>query len=156
MNQREKDLITRGQIIALKRENYSNIEIARKLNLHRQTVSKWIDRYRENGLEGLSDHRKENHGVAKTTAEENRIIRSSMENNPFQASARVLSEINLNITPKTVRNILHREGVHCHRPCRKIKYTNEHRERRVGFSLEYLGQQDDCWDNTIWTDEKEL
>ncbi|XP_066585907.1 uncharacterized protein [Prorops nasuta] len=156
MNQREKDIFIKGKIIALKEEIYTISEIARKLNLNRHTVSKWIDRYEQNGLGGLQDRRKSNHGLAKTTAEENRIIVNTMENNPFQPSAMILNEISSQVTPKTIRNILHRQGIHCHRPCKKIKYTNEHKEERIGFVLQHLSKTEEYWDKVIWTDEKVL
>ena len=48
-------LVTRARIVLLASEGTSNTEIARRLELSRQTVVTWRGRYRSAGLAGLED-----------------------------------------------------------------------------------------------------
>ena len=47
--------VVRAKIVLLASEGYSNTEIAQRLNVPRQIVSKWRQRYYEEHLDGLSD-----------------------------------------------------------------------------------------------------
>ena len=51
-------LVTRARIVLLAAEGEPNAEIARRLEVSRQTVVTWRGRYRSGGLSGLDDRRR--------------------------------------------------------------------------------------------------
>ncbi|MGH8923847.1 MAG: IS630 family transposase [Acidimicrobiia bacterium] len=51
----EQRLVERARVVLLAAEGLSNLEVADRLGMVRQTASKWRERFREGGLEALGD-----------------------------------------------------------------------------------------------------
>ena len=79
----------RGRIVGLYQTDHSKAEIAHIMGCSRPTVALWIRKY-EGEINNLEDHRKNNSRPQKTTPEENQEIIRRMDQNPFDATARVL------------------------------------------------------------------
>src|SRR5690348_12475793 len=62
-------LVMRARIVLLAAEGASNTEIARRLELSRQTVVTWRGRYRAAGLAGLEDRPRSGRPVTVDEAE---------------------------------------------------------------------------------------
>jgi len=75
----------------------------------------------------LQDHRKNNRRPQKTTPEQNEEIVQAMDQNPFDGTATVIRNINLNISVGTVRRRLNAAHVHSHSAGKKILLKPEHR-----------------------------
>ena len=146
---------SRGRIVSLWEAGWSEIDIAQRIGCHTRTVQKWINRWQEEGEEGLKDKRKNNHGVRLTTAEEDAALVRQVDENPFLPVRHSVNQLDLQIFNTTAQRRLHKANVHCYHPARKILLTNRHREDRVAFALEQLNTASpEDWDRTIWTDEK--
>lgn len=147
--------ISRGRIIGLWEGGFSNHEIARRLNCNERTVRKWINRWQEDGEDGLKDRRKDNHRPRLTTPEQNAALVAQVDEDPFLPVSHSVNLLDLQISERTAHRRLHKANVHCHYPARKIPLTDRHRDDRIAFALEQLNTASpEDWDRTIWTDEK--
>ncbi|CAF2060967.1 unnamed protein product [Rotaria magnacalcarata] len=115
----------RGALIALHEDGKTNIEISQQLGMHRTTVARWISRYYEEG--NLETKRKSGRPRCTTLLEDNDI-------------GRLVEEHPINTTHFI--------------PAYKPKLTQQHKEERLGFTLEYLAKDDEFWAKVIFTDEK--
>ena len=100
----------RGRIIGLYEAGHKKTEIANIIGCNRHTVSLWIKKYEEGGMDSLKDHRKNNKRPKKTTEQDQEIIEAVNEH-PFEAAANVLRDRNLNISERTVRRRLNAANV---------------------------------------------
>lgn len=146
---------TRGRIVGLWEAGVSEDEIAQRIQCNVRTVHRWINRWQEEGEEGLKDKRKNNHRERFTTAEQNVSLVRQVDENPFLPVLHSVNLLDLQISVRTAQRRLHEANVHCYQPARKIPLTNRHREDRVAFALHQLNTASpEDWDRTIWTDEK--
>ncbi|OQW93979.1 MAG: hypothetical protein BWK79_08280 [Beggiatoa sp. IS2] len=74
----------RLEAIVLSSEGYSLDEISEIYKVDRDTVSKWIDRWEQKGIEGIKDQPKQNR-PPKLTEEEREKLRKILEKNPGSA-----------------------------------------------------------------------
>jgi transposase len=101
-NQRKSEnfrVRNRSHAILLSFEKYPIDEIARICGVHRNAVSRWIDRWNEFGLKGLSDVEKNGRPPLLTLEEQARTVEIALENPRFPH--RQLSEIKAE-TGKTI------------------------------------------------------
>lgn len=73
----------RSHAIMLSFEKYSIEEIAAICGVHRNTVSRWIERWNEGGLEGLGDVAKNGRPPILTLEEQARTVEIALENPKF-------------------------------------------------------------------------
>lgn len=78
----EQRLVERARIVLLAAEGHSSAEIARRLGLVYQTVSKWRNRFREGGLSALGDARRPGRPVVYGHDDRLRIVRTVTEELP--------------------------------------------------------------------------
>ncbi len=85
---KDKDLPKRSarriHAIVLSSQGYTIEEISEIHDIDRDTVSKWIDKWIANGIEGLLDKPKQNR-KPKLNEEEREILREILEKNPGSA-----------------------------------------------------------------------
>lgn len=93
----------RGRIIEMWELGASIEEIARLIPCISKTVCKWIQRWQEKGQEGLIDQRKNNKRPRLLTAEEDHLLISQVDDNPFLAVSNVVHKLNLPFSDKTAR-----------------------------------------------------
>ncbi len=83
-----KDLSRRScrrlEAVVLSNQGYTLDEISEIYNVDRDTVSKWIDQWETNGIEGLLDKPKQNR-KPKLNEEEREILKEILEKNPGSA-----------------------------------------------------------------------
>lgn len=78
-------------------------------------------------------------------------ILNDVENTPFQSSTTIREHHNLHCSTSTIKKVLRENGVFCHRPAKKIAFTDQHKINRVRFSEENINRH---WANVIFSDEK--
>lgn len=93
---------SRAMIVGLHQGNVRHDDIARIMHCHPKTVRRWVNRFNEFNIQGLNDHRKNNFGPRKTEREEDVRIIEKAERSPFTATRKIINELELDISVKTV------------------------------------------------------
>ena len=70
---------------------------------------------------------------------------------PFASSSQIKRELNLNCSATTVMRRLKEAGITCHRPARKSRLSEHHKEERLKFAREHLPPYN--WNDVLFTDE---
>ncbi|RXG51291.1 hypothetical protein Avbf_18455, partial [Armadillidium vulgare] len=104
MDSHTKKQILRERIISLFESGQNKTEIAKTLEIHIQTVRRWIVRHEKEG--NLCDRPKPG-GPRKTTYnEDHQIIQETIEN-PFADSRAIKRALGLKVSDRTIRRRLH-------------------------------------------------
>ncbi|KAF9420832.1 hypothetical protein HW555_003018, partial [Spodoptera exigua] len=136
----------RNQIIILHGQGLNISQIAVELNLQRTTVRRWVRRYEEEG--SLTERVRAPRRRAINEEQLHNMIVSYQES-PFTPTRSFAQEYEVSM--QTIRNELHRAGVHHRRPAKKIIFTQEQKAARVRFAREY---RDFDFTYAIFSDEK--
>lgn len=78
----EQRLVERARIVLLAAEGLTNVEVAARLDLTRQTVGKWRERFREGGVEALDDARRPGRPLIYHHDDRLRIVKTVTEKLP--------------------------------------------------------------------------
>lgn len=151
MNRQQDTLVLRGRIVGMRESGMSIRNIAENLGISKKTVSLWLKRWEE---EGNLNNRPRGRPPRKTTAEQDRLIVESAENNPMNNAVALREELQLYVSVQTVRRRLHAEGIHHRTPATKQFLTARHREGRLRFAEAHVQEDLDYWARVIFTDEK--
>jgi len=89
----------------------------------------------------------------KTISEQNEEIVQAMDRNPFDGTATVIRNRNLDISVRIVRRRLNAAHIHSH-PATNILLKPEHRMKRMQFAREHLDTPEEEWNAVVWMDEK--
>lgn len=141
----------RGRIVGMRDAGLTPSEISRELGISRTTVYKWLQRWDEE--ECLDDHPKSGR-PRETTPAQNEAIREGAAADPFTNAVAIREQLQLEVTPRTVRKRLHEAGIHYRTPAVKEKLSVRHREHRLRFAQLYADQDLDYWGRVVWSDEK--
>lgn len=144
-------LVRRGRIIEMRSRGLSPTEIANELGVSRETVYRWLQRW---DGEGDIQDRPRSGAPKKTTEEEDKAIREATAVNHLKTCVGIKQDLQLDISTRTVRNRLHREGIQRSSPSATEKLTDRQREARLRFARQYVDQELDFWGRVIWSDEK--
>lgn len=148
-------MVARSRIVTLHQTGHQLHEIAAQVNCSIKTVRHWIRTHQAGGDAALRDHRQFNLGLRKTTADQDDEIRDYILNiNPFVASTTIRNDIELEIAPATLRRRLHEINYINGKPAKKTALTQQHRDERIGYALQYYQEDEDFWRNTVCLDEK--
>lgn len=79
-------LAVRARIILRLAEGRTSVEVARHYRLHIQTVSKWRERFRQRGLDGLLDEPRPGQPRKITDAQVEEVITRTLERHPVDAT----------------------------------------------------------------------
>ena len=107
----------RSKIVLRAAEGLPNQEIARQLGITGATVGKWRERYREHGMEGLSDEPRPGTPRKITDAKVEEAVTQTLESMPTAAthwSTRSLAE-KVGLSQSAVVRIWHSFGLQPHR-----------------------------------------
>ncbi|KAK3892484.1 hypothetical protein Pcinc_003716 [Petrolisthes cinctipes] len=145
------DVITlRGRIIGMWECGKSSRDIAHMTGVSVRTVNRWINRWREEG----SVKTKPRSGRPKVTSRDDvaRIL-DTIHERPKTNTVQVARDLQLQCHPRTIRRRLKENKINCYVPAKET-LSQQHREVRLGFALQYLAVDPDFWKNVIFTDEK--
>lgn len=98
----------RSHAILLSFEKYSIDEIAAICGVHRNAVSRWINRWHECGLKGLGDAAKNGRPPILTLEEQARTVAIALLNPkfPHRQLSRIKAETGKTISPYTLKRVL--------------------------------------------------
>ena len=90
-------------------------------------------------------------GARKVPPQVTQGILDFVGENRFASAAQIKKELDLDCSVTTVMRRLAENGIHCHRPARKPRLSDHHREERRAFARRYAPPFD--WRNVMFTDE---
>jgi transposase len=98
----------RAHAILLSFQKYPIDEIAVICGVHRNTVSRWIERWNEFGLQGLSDVEKDGRPPILTLEEQARTVEIALENPrfPHRQLSRIKTETGKTISRYTLKRLI--------------------------------------------------
>jgi transposase len=98
----------RSQAILLSFQKYPIDEIARICGVHRNAVSRWINRWNEFGLKGLSDEEKNGRPPILNLEEQAKTVEIAMKNPkfPHRQLSEIKAETGKTISPYTLKRVL--------------------------------------------------
>ena len=98
----------RSQAILLSFEKYSIDEIAAICGVHRNAISRWINRWNEFGLKGLSDVEKNGRPPILTLEEQAKTVEIAMQNPkfPHRQLSQIKAETGKTISSYTLKRVI--------------------------------------------------
>ncbi|XP_064111333.1 uncharacterized protein LOC135218815 [Macrobrachium nipponense] len=138
----------REAIIALHLVQIPVREISRRLNIPKRTIHRWIKLFTER--QSLENRPLEVETPRITTRVQDKMIVDAVKGQPLITAVAVKQQLGLQICVQTVRNRLHGAGLHHRIPARKPLLTQQHKEARMGFALQYLPEDASFWDLVIF------
>lgn len=142
------------RIIVYYNDNLSIKDISEKMKIHRNTVSKWINRYKKDNIDGLTRIK----GTGKTEKENNDDIKINVLNiiindkylSINQLQLKMKDDYEINLSSYSLTKILHNSGYEYGFPPKHVPLTEEIKYKRVIFATKYLNIN---WQNVIFSDE---
>ena len=89
-----------------------------------------------------------------TPEEDRRIIEAADGEVPLTNAAKLKETLGLDASVCTIRRRLHEANIHCRKPARKERHTDQHRLGRLQFAREHLNEGEDFWAKVVFVDEK--
>jgi transposase len=133
---KEADVRSRCQMIWLSHEGLSPPQIAAQVRVHRRTVTRYIQRYEAEGLDGLRTRPRSGRPPKATRAYTARLLQAVEEaprslglsfSNWTTAglAAYLAQETGVELSPRQVENILKTNGWRLRRPVRTVKHKQD-------------------------------
>jgi transposase len=127
---------SRCQMILLSNEGLSPPQIAPQVRFHRRTVTRYIQRYEDEGIDGLLTRPRSGRPpkateaytslLLQTVAQEPRALDLSFSNWTTASLAEYLiQETGIALSPRQVENILKANGWRLRRPVRTVKHKQD-------------------------------
>lgn len=141
-------------LINLHCQKKSEGEIASALNISKRTVIRIIKQQKTSG--SLEKKKIPGRPRILTRREERRLVRKVLCQPPRDSvllASDLTQELGREITARTVRLALYRNGFRGRKPLRKPLLKKEHRQRRLVFAKEDSQKPRDFWENVIFSDE---
>lgn len=147
----------RERVVVLREQGNSYREIAKTLKLNHTTVYKIVQKKNETG----TAENKVRSGRPKllngTTV---RAMLREVAKSPFISSQTLAEDIatttGVVVTPKTVRNYLHKNEIRARAPRHKPYISEINRNKRLQFAKEYLNKSQEFWNSVIFSDESKF
>ena len=142
----------KGNIAALNSEGYSQRAIARRLHISLCAVQNALK-----STDSSTSGRKNCHGHRKTSARDERFLKSIVTSSPTTSSARICQmakDRGINISARTVRRRLVDDfSLVARRPAKKPLLTKAQIAARIKFSKDLVDKPTEWWHQVMFTDE---
>ena len=139
----------KGQINTLVDQDLSMMDISRKLNRSYIVVRNFIKK-------GVNYGVRNNHGRKRATSPRTDGLIMRNVSKKCVSSTQVKAEMNLHITARTIRNIIHRSpGLKFKKLMRKPPLKVQHTRARLQWASEVIEKRVD-WNTVIFSDEKKF
>ncbi|XP_071133129.1 uncharacterized protein [Mytilus edulis] len=136
----------RHRAIGMVDAGMSVADVAAEFHVHRATFWRLINRFRQTGT---SKDRPRSGRPKKLTPREERYVRLTSTRDKFIPATRVVHRLSaatgVCVSAQTVRNRLHRLGIHARRPHQGMKLTPNHQHQRLVWTNRHLR-----WLNRDW------
>ena len=142
--------LEKGQIIAYNQMGYSIREIAEEIGRGKSTVNRWVLKYEETGETG----RKKGSGrPRKTTKRFDRRLVRHMKPNRKITSRKIISDLGLDISQRTVTRRLNEAGYISFFQRKKAFVNKRNRKKRVRWAKDHKNWSVAEWMKVLWSDE---
>ena len=143
----------KSNVILLKEEGYKNVDISKRLKLSEASVSRILQRNKENlSLSPL----KRSGGPRTTTLRTDRKIKRLCLGQPFISSSEIkrsMQELS-SVTTRTIRNRLHKDfKLPARKPLKKPLITPRMAQQRLEFCSQYKDWTSEDWQKVMFSDE---
>ena len=120
----------RGAIIALHKAGFSNTDISKRLDVHRNTVSLWLNRFKNEG--NTIRKQRVNYDINRTTTkEEDEAIIKYAKEHPISTKREIKEKLKVNCSINTIRARLIDAGLKLYKPSRKRNRTDKQDDPNV-------------------------
>ena len=141
-----------SMVIGMSQAGLSNIEISRRFNIHRNTVTNTLKRYQATG----STSELPRSGRPRVTDDRDDLyIRTMHLRDRFRHAtytARNLPSLQ-RVSAQTVRNRLRERGIKAYRPLVKCSLTDRHKRNRLAWCTARVNWNYNQWRHVLFTDE---
>lgn len=151
---RRSDLTTEqiAQATSLLRFSHlSQRQICSKLNLSKGSVSKIATSLKN--ANPISVHRKGNCGSKRKTDErtDRIIVKTAMQhcNKPIKTIKNILSEVNINLSTRTIRRRLSEQGIKTYKAAKKPKLNKIQMKKRLAWARKHENWSVDQWKKVV-------
>ena len=141
----------RWAIIALHEDHQSNRMIALKLDLHRDTVKKWIDEYRLTG--DVKDRRRIGRPRLTDESTDTNITLTALVEK-FTSPRQIKRSLELDASARTIDRRLQEAGLVGRVARHKRDYTEVEVRKRLSFANGYSDKDEEWWESVLFSDEK--
>jgi len=141
-----------AQIIALLEEGASQAHVARRMGVHRASISRVWARYEETG--GFRRRRGQGRRRA-TSAREDRLIVNAAIQNPVIIARQIANDIlpYRRISDQTIRNRLHERNFSSRVRAQVPMLSVAHRRNRLQYARSHQNWTARQWNNVLFTDK---
>lgn len=152
---KEADIATRAQVIALMKQNLSQVAISNAVQRSRRFVQETIKRFLETGS---YQSRKRSGRPSLSTPRTDRVVRRAVLKSPHKTAPEILKAVgNSFVTPPsytTMKRILHtRLKLPARRPAHKPLLNVVQRRKRLDFCRTYRNWTPEQWEKVLFSDE---
>ncbi|KAJ3615685.1 hypothetical protein MTP99_006731 [Tenebrio molitor] len=138
-------------ILSKLEEGWSIRRVAQHYNIAKSTVRRVKQRWQEHGHFA----RKAGAGRPKvSTAEQDQALLNRLRENPFEPSTQAASVTNFPGSQSTVCRRIQNSELASRSSARKPPLTEQQKQSRIIFGLNYMYREPQFWNNVIFTDEK--
>lgn len=138
-------------IISKAEDGWSIRQLALHYNISKNSVFNILKKWRQHGR----IDRNPGAGRKKiSNLEQDGLLIQTIREHPFYTVVNAVRESNFPGSSRTARRRIKETDLRCRSAAKKILLTQNHKDRRVGFALEYVAVDDNFWNNIIFTDEK--
>lgn len=140
----------KGQIVAYADCGLSGRQIGKKIGRAQSTVAKFLQDYNSssNYERRIGSGRKR-----KTTNTDDQNILSVAIKTRTISAKQIKRDLNMNISPQTIRNRLHEAGYYSHFQVKKPFVSIINQQRRLTWAKEHLSWSTEEWKKLLWSDE---
>ena len=145
---------SKSNVILLKQEGYKNVEISKRLKLSEPSVSRILQKHKQN----LSPSPLKRSGRPRTTAPRTDCkIKQLCQKQPFNSSSEIERSIMqelISVTTRTIRNRMHKDfKLPARKPLKKPLITPRMAQQRLEFCCHYKDWTKEDWQKVMSSDK---
>uniref|UniRef100_A0A8C5LJZ5 Transposase n=1 Tax=Leptobrachium leishanense TaxID=445787 RepID=A0A8C5LJZ5_9ANUR len=153
---REWSRKTREEVITLHRKGNGYKNIAKMLNIPRETIGSIICKFKAKGTVETLPGRGRKKMLTSTAV---RYLKRRVEKSPrvtAEERRKDLSDVGTEVSAQTILRTLRNEGLHARTPRRTPLLSPKNKKSQLQYAKGYVDKPQKFWDSVLWTDETKL
>lgn len=148
---RQLTIVEKAQIVARIQDGWSIRSIAQLYGRNKSTIQEIKKRWQQ---EGSFDRREGSGGPRISSLEEDALFLGHLRDNPFQMVRQAMNATGFPGSRPTASRRVNKSELRNRVAAKKIKLTEERKQSRLLFALNYIYREPQFWNRVIFTDEK--